>query len=148
MILKTSLDNEATIKELNYGIENLLLTTDRVRHSKNGWGSKDTTSILLSEVCSVSTHFRSYIFLIILAVLTLIATYFMMESSNASQYMSFGILLMIILVIAFFMTRKQILVISSAGEKIVFETKGMKKDEIVDFIDTIEKAKEDKSKRD
>ena len=115
----------------------LILTSKRVRYRSTLWGRSDLVSITLDSVASCGLTTRSYpIALIIAAALLVIA---FIERNDAATYL---VLLSVILVVAYFLTRRAVLSISSnGGQAILVPTKGMSPDSITKFIDALEKQK-------
>ena len=114
----------------------LVLTSHRVRFDKSTAGQRKIVSITLDELCSCELNYKSHIVLILLAVLSVILGF--IGGSNA---IAVGIIGAIVFAIAYSLTRKQVLSLSSAGAVINVETKGMKTKDIKDFIDAVELAK-------
>lgn len=59
--------------------------------------------------------------------------------------MGYGILITISFVLAYFITSKQVLIIASTGEWIVFNTRNMKMENLVNIIEIIDNLKENKN---
>lgn len=145
MIVQKYIENETKIKEIYKGNQCLNISSLRIRYFNDDWGSKDILSINIKEVCSSSVHHKSNIVFIVLAVFTAIVTFFMKDTINAGQYIGIGILITISFIITYFITRKQILIVASAGEKIVFNTRNMKIENLVNIIEIIDNLKENKN---
>lgn len=152
---KNFLENETILKEFQNGSDYLLITSKRVRYKRSLWGSKHGVSIMLNEVCSISVHFKQYIQLVILAVLFILLTLYLSSEPVSAQpigpagpssgYYSF-LLISLLLIILFFMTRRKVLVISSAADRIILGVKKLKPEQVSEFVDTIEQAKDSQDK--
>lgn len=116
-----SLENETLITESNN--RQILLTTHRLRYHQSISKNSNFTSIMLDKISSIELTYHSNIWLLIIGILTL------------------PFLIGIILIILFFTTKKHIVRITpDGGTSIVFETKGMKRDFLEDFINKVEDA--------
>ena len=126
--------DEAVILESNTG--QLVLTSHRVRFDASTAGQRKIVSIMLDEICSCELNYKSNITLIILAGLS-----FVFGVAGGSEALKLGIVVAVALLAAYFLTRKQMLSLSSAASSIDVEVKGMKTDDVKDFIDAVEHAK-------
>jgi hypothetical protein len=128
------MNDEKKVLEFDEG--QLVLTSHRVRFDASAAGQRKIVSIMLDELCSCELNYKSHIILILLAVLSVIFGFVGGLSAIAP-----GIIGAIVFAIAYFFTRKQVLSLSSAGAAINIEAKGMKSEDIKDFIDAVELAK-------
>ncbi|QEM11759.1 hypothetical protein [Mucilaginibacter rubeus] len=121
----------------------IILTTHRIRSTNSlGWGHRETTSIMLDMVSSIKTTYNSYPVLLVIAAIIAIAGFILSNQNNSSYGVSFAIVLAIILVSIYFVTRKHVCVIaSSGGSRIVFATSNMSHDSLISFIDRVEESK-------
>lgn len=117
----------------------LVLTTHRVRYDVSAAGQRKIVSIMLGELCSCELNYQSYILLIILSAFSLLLG--VAGSTYGAVVLVIGIIACIVFAAAFFLTKKTILSLSSAGAVINVETKGMKPEMIKEFIDAVESAK-------
>lgn len=117
-----SIENEKLITE---SVNNQLrLTTHRLRYHNEPTKNSNFTSIMIDKISSIElTYHKSSIWLLIIGILTL------------------PILVGIILIFMFFTSKKHVVSITPDGGKpIIFETKGMKRDFLEDFINKVEDA--------
>jgi hypothetical protein len=115
----------------------LILTTKRVRYKSEVWGSTDLVSMTLNSVASCVYKTKSYPIILILAAIAFILA--IAEHRDMAIYLVF---LSVILIVAYFMTRQAVLLISSnGGEAIVAPVKGMSQERITKFIDALENEK-------
>lgn len=130
------MDDEKKIFEQDkFGIT---LTSHRVRFDAKEIGKRKIISIMLDELTSCTLSYKSHFMLIVLAVLSIIIGY---ADSDQPGSLVVGIVFSIILTAAYFITRKNIFSLSSPTASIDIEAKGIKSEEIEDFIDSVEKAK-------
>ncbi|MFC0515174.1 hypothetical protein ACFFGT_13225 [Mucilaginibacter angelicae] len=121
----------------------IILTTHRIRSTNSlGWGHRETTSMMLDMVSSIKTTCNSYPILLVIAAIIGIGGFILGNQNNSSYGVSFTIVLAIILVSIYFVTRKHVCMIaSSGGSRIVFATSNMSHDGLINFIDRVEEAK-------
>ena len=128
------MNDERKILESDKG--QLVLTSHRVRFDASVVGQRKIVSIMLDEICSCELNYKSHIILILLAVLSVIFGFV-----GGSDAIVAGIVGAIVFAVAYFLTRKQMLSLSSAGAAINVEAKGVKSEDIKGFIDAVELAK-------
>jgi len=131
------LPGEATISS---SIDGLTLTTHRVRDDQTASGSRQVISITLDAVSSCGIVSKSYPILLLLAVLS--GGFGLLRLSKEEQSLTYApILLALVLVLAYFLTRSVVLAISSPGQSISISAKGMEPDTLIAFVDEVEQAK-------
>jgi hypothetical protein len=121
----------------------IILTTHRIRSTNSlGWGHRETTSIMLDMVSSIKTTYNSYPLLLVIAAIIGIGGFIVGNQHNSSYAVSFTVVLSVILVSIYFLTRKHVCVIaSSGGSRIAFATSNLSHDSLINFIDSVEEAK-------
>lgn len=114
------IDNEKVILESDNN--QIRLTTHRLRYSESARSSSDFTSIMLDKISSIElTYYKSSIWLLIIGIITT------------------PVIVGIILIIIFFTSKRHVVSVTPDGGKpIIFETKGMKREFLEDFIDKVE----------
>lgn len=117
-----AIKNEELITESDN--KQIRLTTHRLRYHETPKKNSNFTSIMLDKISSIElTYYKSSIWLLIIGILTI------------------PIVVGIILIIMFFTSKRHVVSITPDGGKpIIFETKGMKRDFLDEFIDKIETA--------
>jgi hypothetical protein len=118
----------------------LVLTTHRVRYDAigrgGGWADRtELVSIMLEEITSCAITRTSYPILLLLALAGLLLALL------ADDMAIIGIALTVLFAGGFFLSQRQVLLISSAGSKIQVNTAGMSLQSVREFVDEIEKAK-------
>ena len=121
----------------------IILTTHRIRSTNSlKWGHKETTSIMLDKISSIKATYNSYPLLFIIGAIIGLVGLFPGAKNYFTYGSTFAIVLGVILISAYFATRRHVCVIaSSGGARIVFETANMGRDGVLSFIDRIEEAK-------
>jgi hypothetical protein len=120
------------------------LTTHRLRYNSSSYDKAHIISIMLEKISSIEIHYKSWI-LFLLAGIIIIAGGLLAGANNQGEAMSAGIFVGLILVVIYYFTRRHVVTIASdGGANINFQTKGMKRETIIDFINKIEKAKNKK----
>lgn len=115
-------ENEKLILESDN--KQIRLTSHRLRYYETPKRNSNFTSIMLDKVSSIElTYYKSSFWILILGILTI------------------PILLGLILLYIFFTSKRHVISVTPDGGKpIIFETKGMKRDFLDDFIDKVEKT--------
>jgi hypothetical protein len=123
----------------------VVLTTHRIRQENVEWGKLNLISLSLEHVTSCEYSRKSKPGLLVGGLLLL--GFAFAASDTGGQQMVGGLGLMgLILIVAYFMTIKRGLIISSPSARIIVDTKGMKDDNIKSFIDKLEVAKNERLK--
>lgn len=133
------LDGEKKLLESDNG--NLLLTSHRIRYEESQVGQGEIRSILLDGLsfCGMTATSKP-----ILAILA--GTFFLLFIMAAMQGSRQEVLIIllalgIICAIIWAITRRQVLELASSGGVIRVNIKGMNKETVREFIDTVEAAK-------
>ncbi len=139
---KYLLENEAIISQSKNAL--FVLTNYRVRHKIKNAGNESLCSIFLEKISAIETQYKSYPILLVLGIfLGCIGAYFLMERGMDLGQIGFvagGLLILIYL-----LSRKRVILITSdGGAKISFQTRGMRKEAIANFIYDVEKAKNER----
>ncbi len=120
----------------------LTLTTHRVRQQVKGSGRSRITSILLEQVASCGMSRKSNPWLLVIAVLVFgVAALAAADSYDSEVYLIGGLIVAGIFVLAYFANRRQVLYIHSAEGSIIQPAIGMSETAVLDFIDQLESAK-------
>lgn len=105
------------------GNRQLVLTNKRIRHYEGNSQNSNFTSILLHKISGIEVAYKANFWLLIFGVITL------------------PIVVGVILIILYFVSRKHVVAISSDGGTVLtFQTKGMKRAFIEEFINEVEEA--------
>ena len=132
------LPNEEKI--INFKNEVITLTNLRINLTHVKWGQTYSNYIFLEDISSVETKFTSTPILLILSAISLLAGIVF----NGS-FLLFGSILCVVLIIAWLVTRKFMLLISSnGGTSISFEAHNIDDEAIESFIHEISKAKQNR----
>ena len=115
-------ENEKLIIESDN--KQIRLTSHRLRYYETPENNSDFTSIMLDKISSIElTYYKSSIWLLIIGIVTI------------------PILVGLILVYRFFTLKRHVISVTPDGGKpIIFETKGMKRNFLDDFIDKVEQT--------
>ena len=116
------IDNEKIVLESDNN--QIRLTTHRLRYHETANSNSNFTSIMLDKISSIELAYsQNSIWLLIIGIITI------------------PILVGIILIIVFFTSKKHVVSVTPDGGKpMIFETKGMKREFLEDFIDKVEAA--------
>lgn len=131
------LPNEKILMQSDKNI--LTLTTHRVRKETKARGQSAIVSITVDAVASCEVVSTSFPILLGLGVLGILGGAAIFSSDAGSGLV--GILVGLALLAAYFVARTSVLKITSAGDAIVLPTKGMKPEQLAEFIDAVERQK-------
>ena len=115
----------------------IILTTHRIRR----FAGSRMTSIMLEEVDSIELLVYANLWILFIAVTSLVTgLLFAMIADNAA-YALIGILLGAVFLIWYLFNRKQVVSINSNKANIMIETRGLPLEEVMQFVDKLEGAK-------
>ncbi|NOQ75737.1 MAG: hypothetical protein GQ574_27265 [Crocinitomix sp.] len=139
---KYLLENETIISQSKNA--SIVLTNIRVLHTIKGTGNINVHSIFLEKISATQIQYKSYPILLLLLVFCGCAgIYFIVEKGMEMAQLGFGAAGLFFL--TYFLTLKRVMLITSdGGTKISFQTRGMRKEAISNFIHDIEKAQNDR----
>ena len=136
---KNLFEGETLISESDDNV--ITLTSHRLRYNSSSAGTGHIVSIMLEKISSIEVHYKSWILVLFFGIL-LAAGGLFMGAQNRGDIMVAGLATGGICILLYFLTRKHVITISSdGGSKINFQTKGMKRETLLDFINKIEAAK-------
>lgn len=117
------------------------LTNYRIRYHNSSLGQAHLVSIMLNKVSSVEVKYKSWWLLLIPSALLLIGGMLIGAQGNA-DVMIVGVIAGLLLALIYILSRRHVITIySDSGSRINFQTKGMHKDKVLEFVNKIEKAK-------
>ena len=123
----------------------LILTTHRIRSKDEVVGNAQIKSIMLEELASCAIVQSSNSILLVLAVLCLFLGFLITAGSRGEGApLVLGFILALVLVLAYFASRQQVLALASAGTTIRTNAKGMKLQAVKEFMDRVEVAKNER----
>jgi len=119
----------------------ITLTNFRIRYSYSTFGKAHIMSMMLEKVSSIEVHYKSHLAFLISGVAALIFGLIESQNYNSDMFqMALG--LGGILLLIYVLTRRHVLSIKSdGGASIDFQIKRIGRNQILDFIYKIEKAK-------
>lgn len=129
---------------LNQSSNNIVvLTTHRIRFNDTNSSHAHLVSIMLEKVSSCEVRYQSWpVVLVLGVVLGLFGGFALLQRGSGQEVGILALVLGLVFIIAYFTSRKHIISISSdGGARIGFETKGLKREAVVTFVNEIEKAK-------
>ena len=123
----------------------IILTSHRIRYQSSNFGKAHIVSIMLEKISSIEIHYKSSLLTLIIGIILTLSG-IVMGASNQGEAMILGLGIGLFFVLLYFITRRHVITIASdGGSKINFETKGMKRETILDFINKIETAKNNRT---
>jgi hypothetical protein len=138
------ISNETVLMETTD--KEIVLTSHRIRQENKQWGKLQIRSIMLENVTSCEYNRKSNPLLLIGGVVAIFFAFFM-ESSGGLNQRSMGVVILgigLALILIYWFTTKQKLMISSSSITIMINTNGLKEDNIKAFINKLETAKNDR----
>lgn len=135
------LEDESVVMELPE--KDLVLTTHRVRYHVKGSALQQLQSIMLEQVASCSMQCLSYPIFIVFAVLSLLFGAIIANTKGGGDPVpiAIGVVAGLIFLSLYYGTRAQIISLASPGTTIRVRTTEMKPDAMLNFIDAVEEAK-------
>lgn len=122
------------------------LTNLRIRYSDSELSKAHIISILLEKISSIEIHYSSQILYLIIGVIAAGFGGFAMMNGT-EDYGALIVIVGLILIALYFSSKRHLITISSdGGGKINFQAKGMKKESILDFVNKVEKATDNRRK--
>ncbi len=121
----------------------IILTTHRIRQDRSYGGLK---TIMLEQVSSIEIGYQRKFWLAIVGIVLILASIGLILENEGAP----GLLALVIGIgcIAYsYYSRKNIVSIGTSSTKLVFQTKGMSKDKVKEFAETIEAAIEERVRK-
>ena len=130
----TLLKDEVKLDSLTNSV---LLTNYRILKEH---GDKYKISIFLEKISSIEMHYKSKILYLILGIIACIAG-LIMQGEGAEAGLPL-LVVGIVLVIAFFLTRKHVITVSpDGGKSLDIEVKGISSERVEEFLTNVQEAK-------
>jgi len=126
-------------------LKNFTLTTHRIRSTDSTLEKKEVVSIMLEKISSIAISSRNYLVFLILGILLILFSFWGFANSY-NQGLDFIILVLgIISIVVYALTRKSIVIISSdGGHAAVLSSMGLSHESVIEIINKIEVAKNDR----
>jgi hypothetical protein len=117
------------------------LTNYRIRYHNSSWGQAHLISIMLDKVSSVEVRYKSWWLLLVPSLILLVGG-MLAGVQGIEEAMVIGIGSGLLLALIYVFSRRHVITISSdAGTSINFQTKGMNKDKVLEFVNKVERAR-------
>ena len=134
------ISQEKILYESKQGL--LKLTSQKVRFNSVRSGSGNIVSIMLEHVTSCQIKKHSNYILLFFASLFFLAGGIMSTQINSSGPVTFGIIVAIVFVLIYFISRSQVLIVSSPSSQIILNMRNTSLEKVLDIIDMIEETKD------
>lgn len=120
--------------------ESLVVTTCRVRSYGSTLGRSSMTSLMLEEIASCRVTAMTRPWLLVIAALATLGG--LASTGNSSNVLVIAVLIALVCVVAYFLTRRHFVAISSAAAAIHVDIGGATASDVRELIDAIELAKD------
>ena len=118
----------------------LKVTTHRLRYDRQGGGTGSIKSIMLEEVASCAMTRLTYPWLLVVAGLCVLGG-LLAGVQGSGGVVAIGVFFGLVCGVAYLLSRRQVVVIASAGSSITMNTQGWTVVEVRDLFDHVEAAK-------
>ncbi|TGE22705.1 hypothetical protein [Hymenobacter metallicola] len=127
----------------------VLLTSYRIRYNAANASESRLVSIMLEKVSACEVRYQSQPALAITGILLiLVGSIGFFQSGNGQMFGVVAAAVGFVLVLAYLASRQHIVSITSdGGARLGFATKGLKREAVIAFIDSVEKAKHERVER-
>jgi hypothetical protein len=121
----------------------VILTSHRIQMTDSDWGSSYSIVIFLEDISSIETRYKSNIIFLILGCLGILFGFYLSSQTYSGGSLNIGFIGGIILLALWWFSRKHVISISSdGGSSLNFQVGQMSKDQIENFTDNVQSAKE------
>lgn len=124
----------------NSNANKVVLTTHRICYEYKEWGRSYNQSIMLEHITSCENYNTRKNWLLVLSILSGLISIYVLSEDNSDMF-SFFFIIAIIALVLFWITRKNSIIIGSPSTKMILNVTGMKRENILSFINTIEQTK-------
>ncbi|WP_345223285.1 hypothetical protein [Hymenobacter koreensis] len=127
----------------------VLLTSNRIRYNAANASESHLVSIMLEKISACEVRYQSQPLLgisgALLAVVGLLAFF---QPGDAQAFGAGALAVGLLLVLAYLASRRHIISITSdGGTRLAFATKGLKRETVIAFVNSVEKAKHERVER-
>jgi hypothetical protein len=134
----TLFPDEQIVTQSSNGI--VTLTTHRICYEYKELGRSYNQNVMLEHVTSCENFYSSQIWVLILGIICFIGG-IILGAQNKGQALIIGVLLALIFVVLYFLTKQNYIIISSPSTKMKIKVTSMKRDKVLDFINKVELTK-------
>jgi hypothetical protein len=121
---------------LRSNFDNLVLTNYRLRYDVEKFGGSVFIGITLNSLSSCGLVTKSSPVLLLLAGLSLLASFVAKDNGSVAVGIA------VVLAVAYFLTRRSVISLApNGGQPIVVPTSGMSRNDIVNFLEAVEREK-------
>lgn len=126
------------------GSNELTLTTHRLRYERRRLAEGEMKSIMLEELCSCGYVKTGHLWLVVLGAVMCVLGYATRSEGLTQSSGSLIMLVGAVCILVFFLSRRHVLSFASAGHRIEVMTQGMSTEQVAEFLDATEAAKNDR----
>jgi hypothetical protein len=118
------------------GDDNIVLTSTRIRQKSNN----GVSSIMLDNIDSVRAQFESRPWLIGVGIACSLAA-IVFYAGGEREFAGIAVIASVAFILMYFASRRHVITISSSSTSMVFQTKGMGNEQVLDFLNQVEGAR-------
>jgi len=116
------------------------LTTHRICYEHREWGRFSEQSIMLEHITSCENYYSTQVWMLIATGLCVIAAV-IGGVTNDGSVLTAGLLVAFVFAFLYWLTRQNFVVISSPSTNILIKVVGMKREQVLKFINNVEQAR-------
>lgn len=116
------------------------LTTHRICYQYKDWVQSYNQSIMLENITSCENYYNSQVWMLIAAGLCVVGG-LTAAASNDMSLLSAALVIALALALLYWVTSRNFIIISSPSTQMVIKVTGMKKDQVLKFINNVEQAR-------
>jgi hypothetical protein len=116
------------------------LTKHRICYEYKDWGRSYNQNIMLEHITSCENYYSTQVWLLILGGLCLVGG-LIAGANNNTAALSGGTLAALVCGLLYWLTRRNLVIIASPSTKMLIKVTGMKREQILNFINNVEQTK-------
>jgi hypothetical protein len=115
------------------------LTTHRICYEYKDWGRSYNQNIMLEHITSCENYYNTQVWLLVLSGICFVGG--LAGANSNTGALTGGVLAALIFGLLYWLTRKNLIIIASPSTKMLIKVTGMKRDQVLNFINNVEQTK-------
>ena len=116
------------------------LTTHRICYEYKEWGRSYNQNIMLEHITSSENKYNTQIWLLIISILSFIGSLVCASGGNTEGF-RVALFITLCCLALYWITRSNVIIIASPSTKMMIKATGMKREQVLEFINKVEQAK-------